>query len=76
MNGIIDALLALGAKNVVLKGVDRQDGIIRNYVASATSGASGKQEIAHDKLPFMTHGTGRRLRIRIMRCGDGRQTSG
>ena len=58
VNGIIDALLALGAKNVVLKGVDRQDGIIRNYVASATSGASGKQEIAHDKLPFMTHGTG------------------
>ena len=58
MNGIIDALLALGAKNVVLKGVDRQDGIIRNYMASATSGASGKQEIAHDKLPFMTHGTG------------------
>ena len=58
MNGIIDALLALGAKNVVLKGVDRQDGIIRNYVASATSGASGKQELAHDKLPFMTHGTG------------------
>jgi pyridoxine kinase len=58
VNGIIDALLALGAKNVVLKGVDRQDGIIRNYVASATSGASGKQELAHDKLPFMTHGTG------------------
>ena len=58
VNDIIDALLLRGAKNVVLKGIDRNDGKIRNYVASAISGASGKQELAHDKLPFMTHGTG------------------
>ena len=58
VNVMIDALLDLGAKNVVLKGIDHNDGMIRNYVASADSGASGKQELAHIKLPFMTHGTG------------------
>ena len=58
VNDMIDALLDLGAKNVVLKGIDHNDGVIRNYVASAASGASGKQELAHSKLPFMTHGTG------------------
>ena len=58
VNDMIDALLDLGAKNVVLKGIDHDDGTILNYVASAASGASGKQELAHSKLPFMTHGTG------------------
>lgn len=58
VDDMIDALLDLGAKNVVLKGIDHDDGMIRNYVASADSGASGKQELAHSKLPFMTHGTG------------------
>lgn len=58
VNDMIDALLDLGAKNVVLKGIDHNDGMIRNYVASAASGASGKQGLAHSKLPFMTHGTG------------------
>lgn len=58
VNDMIDALLDLGAKNVVLKGIDHNDGTIRNYVASAASGAPGKQELAHSKLPFMTHGTG------------------
>lgn len=58
VNDMIDALLDLGAKNVVLKGIDHDDGTIRNYVASADSGASDKQELAHSKLPFMTHGTG------------------
>lgn len=58
VNDMIDALLDLSAKNVVLKGIDHDDGTIRNYVASAASGASGKQELAHSKLPFMTHGTG------------------
>lgn len=55
---IVDALLALGARNVVLKGIDRGDGKIRNIVASATTGAAGRHELVHDKLPFMTHGTG------------------
>lgn len=58
VDDMIDALLDLGAKNVVLKGIDHNDGVIRNYVASADSEASGKQELAHSKLPFMTHGTG------------------
>lgn len=58
VDDMIDALLDLGTKNVVLKGIDHDDGTIRNYVASADSGASGKQELAHSKLPFMTHGTG------------------
>ena len=58
VDDMIDALLDLGAKNVVLKGIDHDDGTIRNYVASADSGASGKQKLAHSKLPFMTHGTG------------------
>ena len=30
---IVDALLAKGAKNVVLKGIQRGDGVIRNFVA-------------------------------------------
>ena len=55
---ILGTLLAAGAKNVVLKGIDRGDGMIRNYVASASTGVAGKQELAHAKLPFMTHGTG------------------
>ena len=43
---LLDALLGLGAKNVVLKGIDHGDGKIINYVASA------------EKLPYMIHGTG------------------
>lgn len=54
----LDALLALGAKNVVLKGIDRGDGMLRNFVASASTGGAGKQEHAHEKLPYMIHGTG------------------
>lgn len=55
----LDALLALGAKNVVLKGIDRGDGKLRNFVASAAAGgAAAKVELAHDKLPYMIHGTG------------------
>ncbi|KAA8832055.1 pyridoxamine kinase [Bifidobacterium tissieri] len=52
------ALLALGAKSVVLKGIDREDGMIRNYVATADSGVDGMIELAHEKLPYMIHGTG------------------
>ena len=58
VDALLDALLDAGARNVVLKGIDRGDGKIRNYVESASTGAAGKQELAHDKLPFMTHGTG------------------
>ncbi|MDN6523253.1 MAG: pyridoxamine kinase [Bifidobacterium crudilactis] len=51
-------LLGLGAKNVVLKGIDRQDGKIRNFVASASTGVAGTVELTHDKHPYMIHGTG------------------
>ena len=52
---MLDALLAMGAQNVVLKGIDRNDGKLRNYVASADHPVV---ELAHDKLPYMLHGTG------------------
>ncbi|MCI1831439.1 MAG: pyridoxamine kinase [Bifidobacterium sp.] len=55
---ILDALLSLGAKNVVLKGIDHQDSKIRNYVVSSQTGTDGMQELVHDKLPYMIHGTG------------------
>lgn len=55
---MLEALLALGAKNIVLKGIDRGDGTLRNYVVSASTGIAGKRELVHDKLPYMTHGTG------------------
>ncbi|MBT1176229.1 pyridoxamine kinase [Bifidobacterium callimiconis] len=54
----VGALLDLGAKSVVLKGIDRGDGKIRNYVATAAAGTDGVLELAHEKLPYMIHGTG------------------
>jgi pyridoxine kinase len=54
----VGALLDLGAKNVVLKGIDRNDGKIRNYVGNAAVGAARRVELMHDKLPYMIHGTG------------------
>ncbi len=58
VDDLLEALLALGAKNIVLKGIDRGDGTLRNYVVSASTGIAGKRELVHDKLPYMTHGTG------------------
>lgn len=58
VNTLLDALLNLGAKHVVLKGIDRGDGFIRNYVVSATTGVAGKRELAHQRLSYMIHGTG------------------
>ena len=58
VDAVLQALLDLGAKNVVLKGIDRGDGQLRNYVASAATGVAAKRELAHEKLPFMIHGTG------------------
>lgn len=55
---LIEALLELGARSVVLKGIDRQDGALRNFVADARGGAGNAVQIAHEKLPFMAHGTG------------------
>ncbi|MBW3092306.1 bifunctional hydroxymethylpyrimidine kinase/phosphomethylpyrimidine kinase [Bifidobacterium sp. 82T10] len=58
VNGLLDALLGMGARHVVLKGVDRGDGLIRNYVADAAGGAAGRRELAHEKLSYMIQGTG------------------
>lgn len=58
VNTIIDALLDLGAHNVVLKGIDREDGNLRNYVANENTRSAGKIELVHEKLPYMIHGTG------------------
>ena len=55
---LLGALLELGAKNVVLKGIDHGDGKIVNYMVSASTGVAGKIELAHEKLPYMIHGTG------------------
>ena len=54
----VDALLEMGAKSVVLKGIVRPgEKAIRNYVAMA--GEDGAPvEVASELLPFMLHGTG------------------
>jgi pyridoxine kinase len=51
----VDALLDMGAKVVVLKGIVRGDGLIRNYVAGADMDF---EEVSAELLPFMLHGTG------------------
>ena len=52
---LVDGLIALGTKTVVLKGVQRGDGIIRNFV-----GTEGGLffEVNNELLPYMLHGTG------------------
>lgn len=52
---MIDALLARGAKNVVLKGIQRGDGVIRNFVAGIDTDI---YEASNEYLPYMLHGTG------------------
>lgn len=52
---IVDALLEMGAKNVVLKGIVHGDGKIRNYVAGREVAA---EELVEDLQPLMLHGTG------------------
>lgn len=52
---MIDGLRAKGAKNVVLKGIERGDGLIRNYIAGESVEFT---ETANEKLPYMLHGTG------------------
>lgn len=54
---IVSALMDLGAKNVVLKGVQREgEGVIHNYVGQANS--VDIIEVHNDYLPYMLHGTG------------------
>ncbi len=52
---ILDALIAKGAKYVVLKGIQREDGFIRNFVAGTDC---SPYEAKNAYLPFMLHGTG------------------
>jgi pyridoxine kinase len=51
----LDALLEMGAKHVVLKGIVHGDGLIRNYVAGKGVECA---EVSGELLPFMLHGTG------------------
>ena len=55
VSGMMDALIQMGAKVVVLKGVTRDDGLIRNYVGGKDIELS---ELTAKLLPFMLHGTG------------------
>ena len=52
---ILNALLDLGAKYVVLKGIQRDDGIIRNFVGGKDMDIV---EASNEFLPYMLHGTG------------------
>lgn len=53
---IIEGLLERGAKNVVLKGIQREgENIIRNFVGGQGTEIS---EVSNEYLPYMLHGTG------------------
>lgn len=53
-----DALLNMGAKTVIIKGVVHEgESIIRNYIASAADGGA-VEEVFSELLPYMLHGTG------------------
>ncbi|HJF45479.1 pyridoxamine kinase [Thermophilibacter provencensis] len=53
---MMEALLGMGAKSVVLKGIVHEgENIIRNYV-SVTGGEV--EEVSSELLPYMLHGTG------------------
>lgn len=54
----LDALLSMGAKSVVLKGIVRGDGFIRNYIAVRGEKGAEVTEVADELLPYMLHGTG------------------
>ena len=53
---MIDALVAKGAKHVVLKGIQREgESVIRNFVGGVDCDMF---EAANEYLPYMLHGTG------------------
>ncbi|MCL2889438.1 MAG: PfkB family carbohydrate kinase [Eggerthellaceae bacterium] len=52
---IVDALIEKGAKHVVLKGIQRDDGLIRNFAAGQDCSFF---EASNEHLPYMLHGTG------------------
>ncbi len=54
---LVRALLDRGARNVVLKGIQRAgENVIRNFVGSAASPEI--VEVSNDYVPYMLHGTG------------------
>ena len=54
---LVHALLDLGAKNVVLKGIQREgETVIRNFVGG--EGMSDIVEVENEYVPYMLHGTG------------------
>ena len=55
VRSILEGLLEKGAKNVVLKGIDRNDGKIRNYLQGENVEYC---ETENELLPYMLHGTG------------------
>lgn len=52
---IINALRVKGAKTVILKGINREDGLIRNFIGGENIEI---QEVSNEYLPYMLHGTG------------------
>lgn len=53
---MIDQLIAKGAKNVVLKGIQREgEGVIRNFVGGENCDVF---EVTNEFVPYMLHGTG------------------
>lgn len=56
IRGMMEALLGMGAKSVVLKGIVHEgENIIRNYVSVA---GGEVEEVSSELLPYMLHGTG------------------
>ena len=56
---LADALFAMGARAVVIKGVVHEgDTVIRNYLAQADVEDGRVEEVASELLPYMLHGTG------------------
>ena len=56
IKGMMEALLSMGAKSVVLKGIVHEgESIIRNYVSVA---GGEVEEVSSELLPYMLHGTG------------------
>ena len=52
---LVNALLAKGTRTVVLKGIQRGDGLIRNFVGTQDAAFF---EVNNELLPYMLHGTG------------------
>ena len=52
---LVTALLAKGTRTVVLKGIQRGDGLIRNFVGTQDGAFF---EVHNELLPYMLHGTG------------------